>query len=103
MRSSGWGGNEQRKGDFVGLASNLFSWKKKCLLIAAARLCGSLRLTNGSFHTTQGEKRSTASVFISGLSGAADDVLQTPLTVFTDALEDSQAVRSNNTALVSAV
>lgn len=77
--------------------------KKKCLLIAAARLCGSLRLTNGSFHTTQGEKRSTASVFISGLSGAADDVLQTPLTVFTDALEDSQAVRSNNTALVSAV
>lgn len=30
-------------------------------------------------------------------------MLQTPLTVFTDALEDSQAVRSNNTALVSAV
>lgn len=74
-----------------------------CLLIAAARLCGSLRLTNGSFHTTQAEKRSAASVFISGLSGAADDVLQTPLTGFTDALEDSQAVRSKNTALVSAV
>lgn len=31
------------------------------------------------------------------LCGAADDVRKTPLTVFTDALVDSQAARSRNT------
>lgn len=68
-----------------------------CLLIAPTRLCSTLRLTNGSFHTTQAETQSIASVFISGLFGAADDVHETPVVVFTDAFEDSQAVGSNNT------
>lgn len=42
------------------------------------------------------KNQSIATVFISSLSGLADDVRKTPLTVFTDALEDSQAVRNRN-------
>lgn len=44
------------------------------------------------------KNQSIATVFISGRSGTADDVHETPLTVFTDALEDSQAARSRNIA-----
>lgn len=64
---------------------------------STARRCGSLRLTNGSFHTTQAEKAmNVAIVFIRGLFGSADDVRETPLTAFTDAVEGSQATRGSN-------
>lgn len=97
LQSGGWGGNEQGKGDFAGQLSPERGKEREksrtvCVAInsSAARRCGSLRLTNGSFHTTQAEKTmSAAIVFIRGLFGSADDVRETPLTVFTDAVEDS--------------
>lgn len=75
-----------------------FSWKKRPsvrLLIAPAGRCVSLRLTNGSFHSTQAEKQELAHRFHQQAS-PADDVRKTPLTAFTDAHKDSQAARSRD-------
>ncbi len=44
------------------------------------------------------KNQSIATVFISSLSATADDVRSTILTVFTDALVDSEAARSRNPA-----
>lgn len=42
------------------------------------------------------KKQNIATVFISGLSGTADDVHETPLTVFTDAHGASEAAGSRD-------
>lgn len=69
--SAGWrvGRKWAGKGGF----QPAFSWEKKkklpvWLLIAPASRCGSLRLTNGSFHTTQAEKARALPPFSSAAS-----------------------------------